>query len=205
MFLGVCSDPYLHVAYTASDSANRGERAMLLSDPSITTEIKKIVYHYGSLYPKNRNDIEDIVQGVLCSALRLGYSELSPTYVKTSIHNRLTDLNRLHRASKEHVPLEADRTDNNKQFGEKVEIVPDALSVKPSREVALDVRRAIEESHISGVNVMLLYFIEGMTCKEIAEQTGGTKTGVEGKLSRQIKRAKKLLGDYDNFSNHTNK
>jgi len=37
---------------------------MFLTNNSINAEIKKIVSHYGGLYPKNRSDIEDIVQNI---------------------------------------------------------------------------------------------------------------------------------------------
>jgi len=168
---------------------------MLLSDSGIKIEIQKIVSYYGQLYPKNRDDIEDIVQNVLCAALRLGLRELSHTYLKQSIHNRIIDLNRLHSASKEHVSLDDGTGKNPELYGWK-RCLEEILSVKPSSEVNFDVRRAINASHRSGANVMRLYFIEGMTCKEIAEKTGGTKSAVEGKLNRQIRRARKLLGDY---------
>lgn len=165
---------------------------MNLSDPSITTEIKKIVSHYGFRHPKNFNEIEDIVQSVLCAALSLGYTELCPTYIKKSIHNRIIDLNLLHRQSQEHVSI-----DEFESLG--------VLKHSTPKDTGFDVRRAIEASHISGVNVMHLYFIEGMTCREIAEREGCTKQGVEGKLNRQIKRARKILGDYaKNFPNYIN-
>jgi len=175
----------LHVSYAARAIQERGPEQMFLTDNSINEEIKKIVSHYGGLYPKNRSDIEDIVQTIFCSALRPVFTGISPSYIKTSINNRIVSLNRLHSGK-----------------GERVS--PDALlGHSAPRETVLDVRRAIDTSHTSeGENLMRLYFIEGMDTTEIAAMLGKSRQAIHARLGRQTKRARKLLGDYEqNFSN----
>jgi RNA polymerase sigma factor (sigma-70 family) len=156
-----------------------------ISDPSFNETLKKIVATHESIYPKNRYDIEDIAQTVICNALSLGVvPDFLPAYIKTSIKNEIVNMAHSARAktgsplSDEIVATRADNRDS-------------------ARELNLDVQRAIEESHLEGENVMRLYFIDGFDLQEIAERTKTLRGSAGRKLHRQMKRAKTILSAYE--------
>jgi len=177
---------------------------MKITDPNFNQELKKIVAIYERLYPKNRYEIEDIAQTVVCNALRLGVTEFLPAFLKTSIKNEIVNIARSARVK---VNVSLDAPNPNDPFSEptherrqSARTLRRVLDAESSKAQVLDVRSALEESHVEGENVMSLYFIDGLDLSEIAERTGTNRGSAHRKLHRQMKRAKQLLSDYqDNF------
>jgi len=174
---------------------------MQISDPSFDQELKKIVAVFERLYPKHRYEIEDIAQTVVCNALRLGVTEFCPAYLKTSIKNEIINIVRSAR-SKANVSLDSSANEQRANKPPVLRFKRGVASTQDSRARSIDVRNAIEGSHLDGENVLSLYFIDGLDLTEIAERTGTNRGSAHRKLHRQMKRAKALLGDYqDVFPN----
>lgn len=175
---------------------------MTISDnQSVNETFKKTVSFYRKKYPAIANDIEDILQDIFVSVLRIGHAELNITYLHRSIENQFRKmLSRQSHGLKGHVSI--DYSIAAPQSRNREVCLRDILPAKSDNlDLKIDTSRAI--SKYPTLKSMLL---DCMDREEIAKRDGVTPQAVSIRITKELKKLQAELRDYGKtLNNHDHK